>query len=122
MLPDQQLMALMPSWLQVMRLRDENEALMEPLVRAKVELAETQGEWCPGFMMISSGMIDRLESTWDARHQHEHYSEIADVFDASHRHEHYSEVADAFDAICLPVPCWLPLRVHRSPAVMLALC
>lgn len=29
---------------QVMRLRDENEALMETLVRAKVELAETQGE------------------------------------------------------------------------------
>ena len=27
-----------------MRLRDENEALMETLVRAKVELAETQGE------------------------------------------------------------------------------
>ncbi len=29
---------------QVMRLRDENEALMETLVRAKVELAETQGK------------------------------------------------------------------------------
>jgi hypothetical protein len=28
---------------QVMRLRDENEALMETLVRTKVELAETQG-------------------------------------------------------------------------------
>ena len=28
---------------QVVRLRDENEALMETLVRAKVELAETQG-------------------------------------------------------------------------------
>ena len=27
-----------------MRLRDENEAMMETLVRAKVELAETQGE------------------------------------------------------------------------------
>ena len=60
MLPDQQLMVLMPSWPQVMRLRDENEALMETLVRAKVELAETQGEWCPGFMMIFPGMVDRL--------------------------------------------------------------
>ena len=61
MLPDQQITALTPSWLQVMRLRDENEALMETLVRAKVELAETQGDWCPRSMMISSGTIDRLE-------------------------------------------------------------
>lgn len=29
--------------MQVVRLRDENETLMETLVRAKVELAETQG-------------------------------------------------------------------------------
>lgn len=45
MVPDQQTVALMRPWLQVMRLRDENEALMETLVRAKVELAETQGDW-----------------------------------------------------------------------------
>ena len=91
----QHVVALMPSWLQVMRLRDENEALMETLVRAKVELAETQGDWCPSSMMIASGMIDRLEL---------HGMHATDM-----------SIFRRLQLCLMQCLCW-------SPAVMLALC
>jgi hypothetical protein len=47
----------------VMRLREENETLMETLVRAKVELAETQGAVLASLqvaMMWALALIDTL--------------------------------------------------------------
>ena len=39
--------------MEVMRLREENEALMDSLVRTKVELAETEGQPASSLLIIA---------------------------------------------------------------------